>query len=129
MNIKKVSELTGVSADTICYYERIGLIPHIHRSQSGIRHFTDNDIAVLEFVRCFRQAGVSGESLIDYMGLVQEGDHNIEARISILQEELGNMNDRLEELTMARDRLIYKIDNYRKKIVPHEQELFDSKEG
>ena len=40
MNIKKVSDLTGVSADTIRYYERIGLIPPVTRNQSGILDFT-----------------------------------------------------------------------------------------
>lgn len=46
MNIKKVSELTGVSADTIRYYERIGLPPHITRNQSGIRDFTEREIGI-----------------------------------------------------------------------------------
>lgn len=87
MNIKKVSELTGVSADTIRYYERIGLIPPVTRNQSGVRNFSDRDISVLEFVRYFRGAGVSVESLIDYIGLVEQGDSTIGARLAILQEE------------------------------------------
>ncbi|MGZ7259702.1 MerR family DNA-binding transcriptional regulator, partial [Streptococcus pyogenes] len=62
MNIKRVSELVGVSADTIRYYERIGLLPTITRNQSGIRDFTEQEIKVLEFVLCFRKAGVSVES-------------------------------------------------------------------
>ncbi|CAM4246636.1 MerR family transcriptional regulator [Streptococcus penaeicida] len=125
MNIKKVSELTGVSADTIRYYERIGLIPPVSRNDSGIRNFSEHDVNVLEFVRFFRGAGVSVESLIEYIGLVEQGDKTIEARLAILQDEKEGLQGRIDKLQMALDRLNHKIDNYRNKVVPREHELFD----
>lgn len=129
MNIKKVSELTGVSADTIRYYERIGLIPPVTRNQSGVRNFSDRDISVLEFVRYFRGAGVSVESLIDYIGLVEQGDSTIGARLAILQEEREKLEERVSKLQAALDRLNHKIDNYQNKVVPREHQLFDQKES
>lgn len=129
MNIKKVSELTGVSADTIRYYERIGLIPPVTRNQSGVRNFSDRDISVLEFVRFFRGAGVSVESLIDYIGLVEQGDSTIGARLAILQEEREKLEERVSKLQAALDRLNHKIDNYQNKVVPREHQLFDQKES
>lgn len=129
MNIKKVSELTGVSADTIRYYERIGLIPPVTRNQSGVRNFSDRDISVLEFVRYFRGAGVSVESLIDYIGLVEQGDSTIGARLAILEEEREKLEERVSKLQAALDRLNHKIDNYQNKVVPREHQLFDQKES
>lgn len=129
MNIKKVSELTGVSADTIRYYERIGLIPPVTRNQSGVRNFSDRDISVLEFVRYFRGAGVPVESLIDYIGLVEQGDSTIGARLAILQEEREKLEERVSKLQAALDRLNHKIDNYQNKVVPREHQLFDQKES
>ncbi|MCK1236479.1 MerR family transcriptional regulator [Streptococcus uberis] len=129
MNIKKVSELTGVSADTIRYYERIGLIPPVTRNQSGVRNFSDRDISVLEFVRYFRGAGISVESLIDYIGLVEQGDSTIGARLAILQEEKEKLEERVSKLQVALDRLNHKIDNYQNKVVPREHQLFDQKES
>ena len=125
MNIKKVSDLTGVSADTIRYYERIGLIPPVTRNQSGIRDFTEREIGLLEFVRCFRKAGVSVEALIDYVALLEEGEGTEEARLAILKEQAENLDARLEELSAARERLSYKIDNYQEVISRREMELFD----
>lgn len=125
MNIKKVSELTGVSADTIRYYERIGLIPPVSRNDSGIRNFSEHDVNVLEFVRYFRGAGISVESLIEYIALVEQGDKTIEARLAILQDEKEGLQGRIDKLQMALDRLNHKIDNYRNKVVPREHELFD----
>ena len=125
MNIKKVSELTGISADTIRYYERIGLIQPVTRNQSGIRDFTEREIGLLEFVRCFRKAGVSVEALIDYVTLLEEGEGTEEARLAILKEQAENLDARLEELRAARERLSYKIDNYQEVISQREKELLE----
>lgn len=124
MNIKKVSELTGISADTIRYYERIGLIPLVARSAAGIRDFSERDIQVLEFVRCYRNAGVGVEPLIEYIELLEQGDKTIPARIELLTEQLEVLDERIAELTQARDRLRFKVDNYKKTVVPHEHHLF-----
>ena len=125
MNIKKVSEVTGISADTIRYYERIGLIPRVSRNQSGIRDFTEREIGLLEFVRCFRKAGVSVEALIDYVALLEEGEGTEEARLAILKEQAEKLDARLAELQAARERLAYKIDNYQEFISQSERKLFD----
>ena len=125
MNIKKVSEVTGISADTIRYYERIGLMPRVTRNQSGIRDFTEREIGLLEFVRCFRKAGVSVEALIDYVALLEEGEGTEEARLAILKEQSEKLDARLAELQAARERLAYKIDNYQEFISQSERKLFD----
>ncbi|HGA0448187.1 TPA: MerR family transcriptional regulator, partial [Streptococcus agalactiae] len=82
-------------------------------------------IDILEFVRYFRGAGVSVESLIDYIHLVEKGDSTIPARLEILKDERDNLEDRLQGLQEALNRLNHKIDNYQNKVVPREQELFD----
>ena len=125
MNIKEVCEVTGLSADTIRYYERIGLVPKIARKSSGVRDFAENGIAILEFVRCFRSAGMSFERLIEYMSLVPAGDSTVEARIDLLKEEQEELRSRLVEIQEALDRLDYKIENYQTILRGKESELFD----
>ncbi|HFI0425110.1 TPA: stress response transcriptional regulator NmlR [Streptococcus suis] len=125
MNIKEVSDVTGLSADTIRYYERIGLVPKIERKSSGVRDFSENDVAILEFIRCFRGAGMSIERLIEYMGLVQAGDDTVEARIDLLKEEQEELRSRLVEIQKALDRLDYKIENYQTILRGKERKLFD----
>ncbi|HEM5997980.1 TPA: MerR family transcriptional regulator [Streptococcus suis] len=125
MNIKEVSQVTGLSADTIRYYERIGLVPKITRKSSGVRDFSENDVAILEFIRCFRSAGMSIERLIEYMGLVQAGDSTVEARIDLLKEEQEELRSRLVEIQEALNRLDYKIENYQTILRGKESNLFD----
>ncbi|MBF0777662.1 stress response transcriptional regulator NmlR [Streptococcus cuniculi] len=118
MNIKKASELLRVSSDTIRYYERIGLIPRIGRTSAGIRDFDEQDLAALEFVRCFRSAGVSVESLIDYIGLCQDGEEaHLEERCAILVAEREKLQKKAEELLSAISRLDGKIAHYESVIV------------
>lgn len=128
MNIKKVSEQTGVSADTIRYYERIGLLPRVRRNKSGIRDFSEQDIATLEFIRCFRRAGMSVESLIEYMNLVEQGEGTEEARMHLLQEQRDKLDARIDELLATRNRMDYKIKNYQNILLEKENVLFDEKQ-
>ncbi|MCB5069731.1 MerR family transcriptional regulator [Streptococcus mutans] len=128
MNIKKVSEITNVSADTIRYYERIGLLPRITRTNSGVRDFTEREIGILEFVRCFRKAGMSVEALIEYISLLEEGEGTERERLRLLTEQRDEMDDRIYELNQARERLNYKIENYENIIQKHEQKLFTESE-
>ena len=85
----------------IRYYERVGLVPPITRTATGIRDFQDQDIEALEFIKCFRSAGVSVDSLVDYMSLYQKGDETREERLGILEDEKKKLEERLSQLQVA----------------------------
>ena len=113
MNIKKVSEQLGISSDTIRYYERIGLVPAISRDKNGVRNFTDIDIQRLDFIKCMRHAGLSIESLHEYMHLYSlNDDRTIPARKKILEEESEKLDERIANLQETRAYLQHKIDVY-----------------
>ena len=73
MKIAEVSKLLDISADTLRYYERIGLIPKIHRDKSGNRDYTELNCKWIKFIKCMRNAGMPIEILIEYVTLLQEG--------------------------------------------------------
>lgn len=111
MTIKEVSEKYDLSADTIRYYERIGLIPHVPRKENGIRDFDEASCGWIEFAKCMRGAGVQVETLIDYVSLFfQEGTE--EARKDILVEQRARLQEQLEALQATMERLDYKISHY-----------------
>ena len=56
MTITEVSKLYDITPDTLRYYERIGLIPKIHRNKNGIRDYTQEDCNWVEFIKCMRNA-------------------------------------------------------------------------
>lgn len=123
MNIKEASSTTGVSADTIRYYERIGLIMPIERV-NGIRKFNERNINQINFAKVMREAGLSIETLKDYVTLVFEDDPTtIPARKDLLGEAIKTLNEKVKEVVEARDYLQWKIDNYDSHMVPSEKKL------
>lgn len=128
MKIAEVSEKYGLSADTLRYYERVGLIPPVRRNEGGIRDYDELDLRRVDFIKCMRGAGLPVEILIDYMGLVQQGDSTIEARKEILIEQRDLLAARMEEMQKTLDRLNYKIDVYEKALLKKEKEMIQVEE-
>ena len=113
MNIKKVAEITKLSADTIRYYERIGIIGPVPRQENGIRNFNDRSLNQLKFVKIMRNAGMSIEALKQYIDLIYEdNDATIPARKAMLVEAANEMTEKINNLVTARSYLTNKIDNY-----------------
>jgi DNA-binding transcriptional MerR regulator len=128
MKIAEVSEQFGMSVDTLRYYERVGLIPPIHRNEGGIRDYNELDLRRVDFIKCMRGAGLPVEVLIEYMGLIQQGDTTIEARKDILIEQRDLVAARLEEMRKTLELLNHKIEVYEKAILKKEQEILQIEE-
>ena len=123
MTIAEVSKKYGLSADTLRYYERIGLIPPVPRSQSGIRDYDAESCGWIELMRCMRSAGVQIEALIEYVKLFQQGGETVQARKQILLEQRELLTGRIAEMQKALDRLDQKIERYESIVVPIENRL------
>ena len=87
MTIKEVSEKYDISQDTLRYYERIGMIPPVTRTASGIRNYQEKDLGWVELAKCMRSAGLPVEAMIEYVKLAQEGDSTIPARLHLLTDQ------------------------------------------
>ena len=122
MKIAEVSERYAISTDTLRYYERIGLIQPVNRNGSGIRDYGEIDLRRVEFIKCMRSAGLPVEVLIEYIGLVQQGDGTIEARKEILKEQRELLAARMEEMQKTLDVLDHKIEVYENAVLTKEKE-------
>lgn len=126
MKIAEVSERYDISADTLRYYERIGLLQPVNRNGSGIRDYNEADEKRIEFVKCMRSAGLSIEALIEYVGLVQQGDGTVEARKDILKEQRELLVARMNEMQKTLDILDYKIRVYEDILLKKEREILQN---
>ena len=123
MTITEVSKLYDITPDTLRYYERIGLIPKIHRNKNGIRDYTQEDCNWVEFIKCMRNAGMPIEILIEYVTLLQEGEHTAGVRKELLLEQREHLQDKIDELQQMLSYLNGKIDKYDEVIMKKEKEL------
>ena len=88
MTITEVSNKYNLTKDTIRYYEKIGLIPKVPRSKSGIREFNEESCRWLEFIKCMRQSGMQIEVLIKYVDLFKQGEKTVKERKKLLEQQL-----------------------------------------
>lgn len=120
--IAEVSKKYELSADTLRYYERVGLIPEVNRNKSGIRDYTEEDCKWVEFIKCMRSAGLPIEVLIEYVALFGQGDETIKARKELLTEQRKRLIEKMEDIKKTIERLDYKIERY-EAVVTKENEL------
>lgn len=114
MNIKKVAEMFDLSVDTLRYYERVGVIPPVHRNSSGYRDYTTLDLNWIYLAKSLRNAGLSVESLIEFVKLAQlRGIQDVEeVQKQILFDQLEELDEKIGEMQKVRDLLVYKIETY-----------------
>ncbi|MEU3407584.1 MerR family transcriptional regulator [Streptomyces sp. NPDC006670] len=110
--ISEVEARTGLTQHTLRWYERIGLMPHVDRSHSGQRRFSDKDLHWLAFVGKLRATGMSVADMVRYAELVREGDHTVDERRALLERTRREVLARVAELTDALDVLDFKIALY-----------------
>ena len=112
-----------MTADTLRYYERIGLLPPVTRTSGGIRNFTENDCNWVNFIKCMRDAGIPVEALIDYVNMFQQGDSTRRARKELLIEQRRLLQERIEALQKTAEHLDWKIKHYDKEMKECEKNL------
>ena len=112
MTIKEVSEQLEITQDTLRYYEKIGMIPPVTRTEGGIRDYQENDIAWVKLATCMRSAGLPVKVMIDYLNLFQQGDSTIQARCTLLKEQREKLLEQKKQIEETLEKLNYKIAKY-----------------
>jgi DNA-binding transcriptional MerR regulator len=128
MLIAQVCKKSGLSADTLRYYEKIGILPKVGRTSGGLRDYSQSDLDWIELIKCMRHAGVSVQSLQEYLRLFELGDATVMARKQILINERRRISAKLTELTKLIERLDYKIEVYDSVIRDFEERLTSGKQ-
>ncbi|MFI9624565.1 MerR family transcriptional regulator [Streptomyces sp. NPDC052042] len=110
--IGEVAAFTGLTAHTLRWYERIGLMTHVDRSHTGQRRFTNRDLDWLAFVGKLRLTGMPVADMVRYAELLREGEHTFEERRELLEATRRDVKARIAELQDTLAVLDHKIDFY-----------------
>ena len=123
MTIAEAGKKYGLSPDTLRYYERMGLIPPVTRTAGGIRDYDENACRWVEYIKCMRSAGVSVETLSEYVALFRQGADTIAARKALLIEQRRQIVAHIDELNAALQKLDWKLDGYEERMLRCEEKL------
>ncbi len=113
LTIAATAERTGVSAHTLRYYERIGLIDPVGRDDGGRRVYSDADLARVDFLRKLRSTGMPITRMQEYVELIRRGPSTEPARLALLEEHRRHVLHELEHLNDCLGAINFKIDWYR----------------
>ncbi|RDI51914.1 MerR family transcriptional regulator [Nocardia mexicana] len=111
-SIGEAAERSGLSRDTLRWYERIGLMDYIGRDSGGKRRFSDRDLAWLHLISCLRLTGMSVADMLHYAELVRAGDATTPQRLQMFRKTRAEVLDRIDELQQTLSVLDRKITMY-----------------
>lgn len=112
MTIAEVAKKYNLTTDTIRYYERIGLIPTIPRTETGIRDFDEESCKWIEFIKCMRSAGMEIEILLEYVNLFKQGKTTVKLRKKLLEEQRKKLIEKQKNINATIERLDDKLGLY-----------------
>ena len=116
LTIAEAAERAGISAHTIRYYERAGLLAPIERTDSGHRRFAAEDIEWIVVITKLRATGMPIRRIREYAELVREGDGNELERLALLESHREEVLRRLDEVQQNLELVDFKIALYRKRL-------------
>ena len=119
--IQDVSRKTGLTAHTLRYYEKEGLIPGVERSQGGFRQYTDEDLERLGLIRCLKNTGMSIQEIARFVQLTHEGDHTLEERVELLREHRERVLERMAEMQEHLDKVTWKLNFFSEKLRAYQE--------
>ncbi len=118
--IKQTAEHFGISAPTLRYYEKEGLLDPVGKNQSGHRMYGEREFRRINFILTLRMAGVPVEDIRRYVALFHQGAETIPERKQMLEDQLSELRNEAKKLNEVIRRLEGIIDNYEETLMKRE---------
>jgi DNA-binding transcriptional MerR regulator len=116
-SISEVAQQSGVSPDTLRFYERIGVLTDISRAKNGNRCYKDPDLVRIDFIAKMRRTGMPLQSIRKYAELLQSSEGTSEdtsnERLQILTDHRVVVARQIDDLLSVLSALDHKIEAYR----------------
>ncbi len=113
LTISDAARASGVSAHTLRYYERAGLLDPVDRNEGGHRRYREEDLDLIRFLSKLRTTGMPIREVRRYTELMRQGESTNEERLALLEAHRETVLERLEETARNLDQIEWKINFYR----------------
>lgn len=106
--VGEMAKLLGITASTLRYYDKEGLLPFVERSSGGIRMFQESDFEWLQVIGCLKKAGMSIKDIRQYIEMALQGDETIGLRLALFRHQQEALKQQMEELQHTMQLVDYK---------------------
>jgi len=110
--IKDISARTGITAHTLRFYEKQGVLPYAERTEQGIRMYDESSIEWIETILALRSTGIPLAELKLYVDLYKEGDSTLKKRKEIMNDHKVKVEEQVLQLIKTLGRINYKMALY-----------------
>ena len=114
--IQQVARMTGISASTLRYYDKEGLLPFLARNAAGYRIFNELDLAMLQVLQCLKMTGMPVSEIKQFTQWVRQGDGTLRQRQEMFQKRRGAVQAQIDSLNKALNVIEHKCEYYRKAV-------------
>ena len=114
--IQEVCEKTGLSAHTLRYYEKEGLLTDIQRSQGGFRQYSDENLERLGLICCLKNTGMPLQEIARFLQLSRQGDSTLEERVQLLKSHRAKIIERMDEMQQYLNKITWKVNFFSEKL-------------
>lgn len=112
-SIGQAARATGLTEDTLRYYERLGLLLEVQRADSGHRRYSEDELSWIGFVQRLRGTGMSLGRIKQYVALWQQGEHTVPERKALLEAHADEVEAQLAILQASLEVINLKLEHYR----------------
>ena len=114
--VGEMAKVLGVSASTLRYYDKEGILPCVERSSGGIRMFTDKDYEWLRVVECLKKSGLSIKEMKAFIGMIDRGDDSLTERLELFRTRRDLVKKQIKDMQETLDFLEFKCWYYEQSI-------------
>lgn len=111
-SIGQAAKISGLTAHTLRFYEKEGLLPFVQKTSSGLRVFSDNDIGWLEMIECLKGVGMPLKDIKQYIDWFREGDSTLQQRLDMFEQQRERLEAQMAQLQKYMNKINYKIGLY-----------------
>lgn len=111
--INQVATMFDISAYTIRFYDKEGLLPFVSRNKSGNREFTESDLNLFKIIYCLKSTGMQIKDIKKYIDLCMEGTDTIDIREKLLIEHRKGIIQQMDALKENLSLIDAKIEIYK----------------
>lgn len=126
--ISRVAGRTGVSIDTLRYYERIGLIHGVDRLSNTHRRYTESDVEWIRFLLKLRATGMSIQQMLVFARLRRLGESTLRERVALLKAHHDQVEAHIQQMQEYLVVLDHKITLYESALPAREAEKVEELE-
>lgn len=124
-SIGQVAKKLGLTAHTLRYYDKEGLLPFVKKGSSGARVFEDEDVDWLIILECLKATGMQLKDIKTYIELCRCGDATLQERLDLFKKQKLKLEEQQKQLSLCQEKIDYKIAYYTEAVANGSIDIFE----